>query len=72
VHSSALFGSLCDWTELFRDSESQLLTKIAMDKINPMAIIKKLFVCLCDIFVFFKKVYTTKKAPTKVSAISVN
>ena len=42
-----------------------------MDKINPMAIIKKLFVCLCDIFVFFKKVYATKKAPTEVSAISV-
>lgn len=42
-----------------------------MDKIIPMAIMKNLFVISCFIVYFFKKVYTTKKAPTEVSAIFV-
>ena len=42
-----------------------------MDKINPTAIMKNLFVLSCFIVYFFKKVYTTKKAPTEVSAIFV-
>jgi hypothetical protein len=74
VQSTALFSSLSDSTELFCDSDKlseQLPKKIAMDKINPTAIMKNLFVFSCFIVYFFKKVYTTKKAPTEVSAIFV-
>jgi hypothetical protein len=74
VSSTTLSVSLSDWSELSCDSDnpfSQLPKKIAMDKINPTAIMKNLFVLSCFIVYFFKKVYITKKAPTKVSAIFV-
>jgi len=58
VSSRILSVSLCDWSELSCDSDnpfSQLPKKIAIDKINAMATIKNLFVCLCDICYFLKK-----------------
>jgi hypothetical protein len=68
VHSSALSVSLGNSTELSCDSDSQLLTKIAIDKINAMAIIKKVFVFFFVICYFLKKFIATKNAPAKASA----
>ena len=75
VCSNRLSVSLCDWSELSCDSDnpfSQLPKKIAIDKINAIAIIKKLFVCLCDICYFLKKfIQQNKNLQINASACNV-